>query len=64
MHTRDPRVGEGRSREGQRGRDGQREVERGREGQRDRQIPTAHWLFSVPACRVSDQRDPMSKKQN
>lgn len=34
MHTRDPRVGEGRGREGQRGRGGHREVERGSEGQR------------------------------
>lgn len=35
VHTRDPRVSEGRGREGQRGRDGQREVERGSEGQRE-----------------------------
>lgn len=35
MHTRDPRGGEGRGREGQRGRDGQREVEKGSEGQRE-----------------------------
>lgn len=50
MHTHDPRDGEGRGREGQRGRDGQREVERGSEGQREAQADPYSSLAIQRTC--------------